>query len=242
MGEKRKLNTNSNTYTIFYSAVLVVVVAFLLAFVSSALKPTQDVNVALDKKRQILAALNIRNLDNNAVADKYRQIIVRDDIINADNKVVANGTQGGEAAGFKLNSADFKAGKLAFYICIVDVKKKYVIPVYGMGLWGPIRVYIAIDSDKNTVYGAYYTHESETAGLGAEIKDNVAWQEQFHGKKLTLPEHEGIALEVVKKNEVTNPYVQCDAVTGATLTTDGVSRMLQDCLGKYVKFLNDKNI
>ena len=230
MGEKRKLNTNSNTYTIFYSAVLVVIVAFLLAFVSSALKPTQDVNVALDKKRQILAALNIRNLDNNAVADKYRQIIVRDDIINADNKVVAKGTQGGEAAGFKLNSADFKAGKLAVYICNVDGKTKYVIPVYGMGLW------------KNTVYGAYFTHESETAGLGAEIKDNVAWQEQFHGKKLTLPEHEGIALEVVKKNEVTNPSVQCDAVTGATLTTDGVSRMLQDCLGKYVKFLNDKNI
>ena len=124
MGEKRKLNTNSNTYTIFYSAVLVVVVAFLLAFVSSALKPTQDVNVALDKKRQILAALNIRNLDNNAVADKYRQIIVRDDIINADNKVVAKGTQGGEAAGFKLNSADFKAGKLAVYICNVDGKTK----------------------------------------------------------------------------------------------------------------------
>lgn len=184
MGEKRKLNTNSNTYTIFYSAVLVVIVAFLLAFVSSALKPTQDVNVALDKKRQILAALNIRNLDNNAVADKYRQIIVRDDIINADNKVVAKGTQGGEAAGFKLNSADFKAGKLAVYICNVDGKTKYVIPVYGMGLWGPISGYIAIDSDKNTVYGAYFTHESETAGLGAEIKDNVAWQEQFHGKNL----------------------------------------------------------
>lgn len=242
MSGNKKLNTNSNIYTIVYSAILVVIVAFLLAFVSSALKPTQDVNVALDKKRQILAALNIRNLDNDAVAGKYRQIIVRDDVIDSDNNVLAKGTQGGEAAGFKLNSADYKAGRLALYICNVSGETKYVIPVYGMGLWGPISGYIAIDSDKNTVYGAYFTHESETAGLGAEIKDNVAWQEQFKGKKITLPEHEGIALEVVKKSEVTNPSVQCDAVTGATLTTDGVSRMLQDCLGKYIKFLNDKNI
>ena len=155
---------------------------------------------------------------------------------------MTKGTQGGEAAGFKLNSADYKAGRLALYVCNVNGETKYVIPVYGMGLWGPISGYIAIGSDKNTVYGAYFTHESETAGLGAEIKDNVAWQEQFKGKKITLPEHEGIALEVVKKSEVTNPSVQCDAVTGATLTTDGVSRMLQDCLGKYIKFLNDKNI
>lgn len=242
MSGNKKLNTNSNVYTIVYSAILVVIVAFLLAFVSSALKPTQDVNVALDKKRQILAALNIRNLDNDAVAGKYRQIIVRDDVIDSDNNVLTKGSQGGEAAGFKLNSADYKAGRLALYVCNVNGETKYVIPVYGMGLWGPISGYIAINSDKNTVYGAYFTHESETAGLGAEIKDNVAWQEQFKGKKITLPEHEGIALEVVKKSEVTNPSVQCDAVTGATLTTDGVSRMLQDCLGKYIKFLNDKNI
>lgn len=114
MGEKRKLNTNSNTYTIFYSAVLVVIVAFLLAFVSSALKPTQDVNVALDKKRQILAALNIRNLDNNAVADKYRQIIVRDDIINADNKVVAKVRKEEKQPASSLTVRTSRPGSLPF--------------------------------------------------------------------------------------------------------------------------------
>lgn len=237
---KGKLNTNSNVYTLVYSAVLVVIVAFMLAFVSSYLKPVQDVNVALDKKRQILAALNIRGLDNADVASKYGEIVMSDDIIDDKNNVVVKGTQGGEKAGFKLNSADYKAGKLALYVCRVNGDTKYVIPVYGMGLWGPISGYIAIDYDKNTVYGAYFTHESETAGLGAEIKDNVVWQEQFRGKKLTLPGRDGIALEVVKKNEVTDPTVQCDAVTGATLTTDGVSLMLKDCLGKYLEFLKDK--
>ncbi len=236
----KKLNTNSNVYTLAYSAVLVVIVAFLLAFVSSYLKPAQDINVALDKKRQILAALNIRGLDNGDVAKKYGEIVINDDIIDESGNIVSKGAQGGENTGFKLNSADYKAGRLALYVCKVNGETKYVIPVYGMGLWGPISGYIAVNDDKNTVYGAYFTHESETAGLGAEIKDNVAWQEQFQGKKLVLPGQEGIALEVVKKNEVTNPTVQCDAVTGATLTTDGVTLMLKDCLSKYLKFLNDK--
>lgn len=236
----KRLNTNSNIYTLVYSAILVVIVAFLLAFVSSYLKPAQDVNIALDKKRQILAALNIRNLNDAETAAKYDEIVMYDDIIDASNNVIAKGSQGGENTGFKLNSADHKAGKLALYVCKVNGETKYVVPVYGMGLWGPISGYIAINYDKNTIYGAYFTHESETAGLGAEIKDNAAWQEQFKGKKLTLPGQEGIALTVVKKNEVTDPAVQCDAVTGATLTSDGVSMMLKDCLGKYLEFLKDK--
>lgn len=234
------INTNSNVYTLIYSAVLVVIVAFLLAFVSSYLKPAQDINVALDKKRQILAALNIRSLNDKETAAKYKEIVMNDDIIDTSNNVVAKGSQGGENVGFKLNSADYKAGKLALYVCKVNGEIKYVIPVYGMGLWGPISGYIAINYDKNTVYGAYFTHESETAGLGAEIKDNIAWQEQFKGKKLTFPGQDEIALKVVKKNEMTDPTVQCDAITGATLTSDGVSLMLKDCLGKYLEFLKDK--
>lgn len=61
---KKRLNTNSNSYIIIYSTILVLVVAFMLAFVFTALKPMQDANVSLDKKKQILAALNIRNLSD----------------------------------------------------------------------------------------------------------------------------------------------------------------------------------
>ena len=59
-----KMNTNGNAYTIIYASVMVIIVAFLLAFVASALKPTQDANVTLDTKKQILSALNIRDLSN----------------------------------------------------------------------------------------------------------------------------------------------------------------------------------
>ena len=226
------MNTNKNSYIIIYSAVLVIVVAFLLAYIFQALKPMQDVNVALDKKKQILAALNIRELGDVESAEKYKEVVKADMIVDANAQVVEAGEQGGENAAFKLNSADYKAGKLAVYDCEVDGKKKYVIPVYGMGLWGPIWGYIALDDDKNTVFGAYFNHDSETAGLGAEIKDSKAWQDQFIGKKIFSADGQKIAIAVKKKSDVKNPASECDAVTGATLTSDGVSLMLQDCFAK----------
>ena len=233
------MKTNSNSYTIIYSVIIVVIVAFLLAFVFQALKPMQDANVALDKKKQILNSLNIRDL-NDAQADaKYKEVVVADRVIDEKGKVLLPGTTGGENAGFKLESKDYKEGKLALYICRVNGETKYVIPVYGMGLWGPISGYIALNADKSTVYGVYFNHESETAGLGAEIKDNKAWQEKFQGKKLFKNgDDKAIALSVEKKVE--DPTTQVDAVTGATLTSNGVRDMLHQALGKYLVFINQK--
>ena len=234
------MKTNSNSYTIVYAAVLVVIVAFLLAFVFQALRPAQEANVALDKQKQILYSLNIRGLQDQAAAAKYEEVVTADEIIDANGNVVDKGSKGGTAAGFKLNSGDFKAGKLAVYVCSVNGQTKYVIPVYGMGLWGPISGYIALNDDKSTIYGAYFNHESETAGLGAEIKDNQKWQEQFQGKKLFKgTDRNAIAISVLKKRDSNDPN-SVDAVTGATLTSNGVTDMLHDCLGQYIKFLNAK--
>lgn len=233
-----KLNTNSNTYIIIYSAVMVVIVAFLLAFVYQVLKPKQDANEALDQKKQVLYALNIRGLNDTEAAQKYKEVVLADQILDRDCNVVEQGEQGGENAGFKLKKADQAEGKLALYICKVDGQTKYVIPVYGMGLWGGISGYIAINEDKATVFGAYFNHESETAGLGAEIKDNVKWQQQFQGKHLFAKDGTDVALSVEKK--VTDPDTQVDAVTGATLTSNGVTEMLHSCLSLYQKFLETK--
>ena len=234
-GNKKGLNTNSNSYTIIYSIIIVVLVAFLLAFVFQALKPMQDANVALDKKKQILNSLNIRDLNNEDAAAKYQEVVLADEIIDEQGNILEKGEQGGENYGFKLNSADFKNGKLALFVCKVDGQTKYVIPVYGMGLWGAINGYIAINADKSTVFGTYFDHESETAGLGAEIKDNRAWQNQFQGKKLFAQDPHKIALAVSKKVE--DPATQVDGITGATLTSNGVTEMLQTCLGAYMNFL-----
>ena len=197
-----KLNTNSNTYIIIYSAVMVVIVAFLLAFVYQALKPMQDANVALDIKKQILYSLNIRNLDGAEAEAKYQEVVKEEK----------------EVDGQKL------------YECQIDGKNILVASLKGMGLWGGISGYMAIDPE-GKVFGAYFNHESETAGLGAEIKDSQEWQEKFIGKQI-WDEQGNVVLSIVKKVE--NPAAQVDCVTGATLTSNGVDAMLKDCL-KNVK-------
>ena len=197
-----KLNTNSNTYIIIYSAVMVVIVAFLLAFVYQALKPMQDANVALDIKKQILYSLNIRNLDGAEAEAKYQEVVKEEK----------------EVDGQKL------------YECQIDGKNILVASLKGMGLWGGISGYVAIDPE-GKVFGAYFNHESETAGLGAEIKDSQEWQEKFIGKQI-WDEQGNVVLSIVKKVE--NPAAQVDCVTGATLTSNGVDAMLKDGL-KNVK-------
>lgn len=229
---KKGLNTNSNVYTIIYSVILVVIVAFLLAFVSKGLENKQKENVALDKKKQILYALNIRDLNDALAEQKYKEVVKSDNVLGEES------IDGNENHGFKLNSGDYKAGKLAVFNCEVDGQVKYVIPVYGMGLWGAISGYVALDADKQTVFGAYFNHDSETAGLGAEIKDDEEWQKKFIGKKLFKEGANDIALSVMKT--IDDPDTQVDAVTGATLTSDGVTLMLKDCLGKYVEFLKSE--
>ena len=198
-----KLNTNSNSYIIIYSAILVVIVAFLLAFVYQALKPMQDANVALDVKKQILYSLNIRNLDGAEAEAKYAEVVKEEKEVN----------------GQKL------------YECQVDGKEILVASLKGMGLWGGISGYIAINGD-DTVYGAYFNHESETAGLGAEIKDSQEWQEKFIGKKI-YDDQGNVVLSVVKKVE--DPTIHVDCVTGATLTSNGVDAMIKDCLKNIKK-------
>ena len=193
-----KLNTNSNAYIIIYSAVLVVIVAFLLAFVYQALKPMQDANVALDVKKQLLYSLNIRGLDGSEAEAKYAEVVKEE--------------------------KDLDGQKI--YECQIDGQNIRVASLKGMGLWGGISGYVAIDPE-GKVYGAYFNHESETAGLGAEIKDSQAWQEKFIGKQI-WDENGNVVLSIVKKVE--DPATQVDVVTGATLTSNGVDAMLKDGL------------
>ena len=193
-----KLNTNSNSYIIIYSAILVIIVAFLLAFIFKALKPMQDANVALDVKKQILYSLNIRNLDGAEAEAKYAEVV-------KDEK---------ELDGQKV------------YECQIDGQDILVASLKGMGLWGGISGYLSVDKD-GKVYGAYFNHESETAGLGAEIKDSQAWQELFIGKSI-WDESGNVVLSIVKK--VDDPSSQVDCVTGATLTSNGVDAMIKDGL------------
>ncbi len=237
--KKKGIDVNSNTYILSYAAIMVVIVAFLLAFCSQILAPISNANVRQDKKSQILAALNLRGLEKSAIESTYDEVIVADQIIKADGTVVNEGT-GKDEAGFDVANADINADNLPLYICKVNGETKYIIPLLGKGLWNSIWGYIALNDDKNTVYGVYFSHAGETAGLGARIVEYEGFQQQFEGKKVFAADGETVALSVIKQGKVMNelaPENRCDGITGATLTGDGVHAMIQDCLKNYATFL-----
>lgn len=228
-----KFNTNSNVYTIVYASVMVIIAAFLLAFVASVLKSPQEANVANDKRGQILSSLNIRNVDD--VTGEYNKVILHDLILDANGQVIK------EDGGFDVESKDITAKnpadkKLPLYVAKVNNDTIYVVPLYGRGLWGGISGYLALKKDFDTVFGSYFTHESETAGLGARIVEEE-FQEKFIGKKaFSDSTFQKVALVLSKKIE--NPEHEVDAITGATLTSNGVSEMFQTSLLPYQKFFS----
>lgn len=222
------MNTNSNSYTIIYASVMVVIVAFLLAFVNSSLRETQNKNVELDTKKQILAALNVKNV---ADADaEFKNLQIKDMLMNED------GTLSEYTGDFAITyEKEVKeAGRLHVFVANVDGQTKYVFPVFGAGLWGAIWGYVALDADKDTVYGVYFSHAGETPGLGAEIAGD-AFQAQFAGKK-TLKNGE-VALNVAKFGKVSDATVEVDGISGGTITSVGVADMLKNCLENYKPFL-----
>ena len=124
------------------------------------------------------------------------------------------------------------------FVAQANGETKYVLPVTGRGLWGGLWGYIALNADKKTVYGTYFYHESETAGLGARIGERW-FQEQFNGKPVFAGENtEAVALKVVKAG-ASKAENEIDGVTGATLTSVGVSDMVQDGLSVYLSFINN---
>jgi Na+-transporting NADH:ubiquinone oxidoreductase subunit C len=230
------MNTNNNSYTIIYAVIMVVVVALLLALVSSGLKDKQIQNAELDKKKQILSSLNIELADQDAAA-LYDTYIVKELVVDANAQVLSEVK--GEAFAIDIIKEAAKGlneRKLPIYVAQVDSKTKYIIPIRGAGLWGPIWGYIALDEDKNTVFGTFFSHASETPGLGAEIS-LPAFQDMFIGKHILNDAREFVSIAVMKAGQKSDKNEQVDAIAGGTITSKGVEAMLLNSIGQYQAYL-----
>jgi Na+-transporting NADH:ubiquinone oxidoreductase subunit C len=224
---------HTNRYTFIYAAVLTVIAALLLAFASEGLKSTQEVNITLEKKANILKAARIDVSDKSKLGDLY----------NSSVEEVVIDTEGNTKDGLKafdLNLKDELAKpdserSLPLYIFKKeDGKKIYILPLHGKGLWGPIWGFISIEDDFNTVYGANFDHKGETPGLGAEISTPM-FSDQFPQKKLYEGESQDVALKVVKFGTGKNipAEYRVDGISGGTITTVGTSNMISDCITLY---------
>lgn len=228
------MNREGNAYTFIYATIMVIVVAAVLAFASLSLKPRQNKNVEIAKKSDILKSVNIPSTADNAEA-KYSEYITNTYVLNSKGEKV-------EGDAFTVNmkkqvALDVSDRKLPVYECTLDNGDlKYIIPLRGKGLWGPIWGYIALNNDKNTIYGATFDHKSETPGLGAEIVKDV-FQEQFKNK--SIKENGEVTFYVLKGGASQGNIHAVDGISGGTITSKGVQAMINNCLSAYDKFLNN---
>ena len=228
------MNKQSNVYTVIYAAVMVVVVAAVLAFAALALKPAQARNVEIDKMKQILSSVNIASDATDAQA-LYEKYIVGKYIVDEQGHEVSGNAFDVDVAAQVKRAAGER--ELPVFVCrLDDGSEKYIFPMYGAGLWGPIWGYVSVDADGETLYGAYFAHQGETPGLGAEI-EKPAFSDQFQGKRLFI---DGRFIPVTVEKKGQKPvdgadYV--DAISGGTITSKGVQSMIQNCLAPYQKFL-----
>jgi len=227
-----------------YATIMVVVVALMLAIVSSSLKDTQNANVRLDKMKQILKSIHVETEGQDAEA-LFNTYIKDKLVINANAEVVENPANKAFNIEVKKElSLPLEKRNLPLYVAEVDGQKKFIITLYGAGLWGPIWGYIALDADKNTIFGTYFSHASETPGLGANIADKE-FQESFIKpvqRKIFNDKNEFVSILVQKKSDrkASNDLHEIDAISGGTITSKGVEKMLKDCIGQYEKYLQQK--
>ncbi len=232
------MNRQSNTYTIIYSVVLVLLVGVVLSVVYQALRPMQVENINNDTKRQILAAARIVPTQGQSVADLFSDHIQTSYIVNINGEKTDAGTDA-----FNVNVAieskkPADSRLLPVFECTTSDGLKYIIPVYGAGLWGPIWGYIAFDANGDTIYGAYFAHQGETPGLGAEI-EKPAFSDQFEGKDIFTSDGAFTSVAVVKTGKEPQGKAWVHAISGGTITSQGVQKMLFDSLEPYTAFLKN---
>ena len=240
-----KMNKDSNSYTLIYTAVMIIIVAVALAFTSQVLRKPQQANERIDKMQQVLRSLKQNPDDKAQVINVYQSTIKRELLINDKGDIVKEftGSELGNSEVFYMNTKNQHkyylkdaTTPLPLYEAEVDGSTKYVIPLNGMGLWGDIWGYIALNDDGYTVYGIDFSHASETPGLGGEIV-HEAFSSQFDGKHIGTLETGVVGIAVVKKGRKVQDKDQVDGISGGTLTSNGVNDMLHDCLIPYNAFL-----
>ena len=251
------MNTNSNTYTVIYSIVLVVVVAAILAFTSQALKDKQNENVKLETITKVISAATQADPDyviaeDADILEEYQNLIVDALFVDANGEKAGQMNIGKEdkKAIEVASTSDLKkqndiikkieAGnadaaselKLPVYVFNIKGQKVTVIPCYGAGLWGPVWGYLAFAEDGRTFDGAIFDHKSETPGLGAKITETPFYS-QFKGRSITDEGYFGVIKGGAKDTEH-----EVDAISGASITSGAVGTTVRTWVKYYLPYLN----
>lgn len=224
---------NSNNYVIGFAVGMTVVAAVLLASAATLLKPLQAANMKKEKQQNILAVVGKNGPDDYKRFDEYIKSVVID-----ENGDLVEGVKA-----FDINLAFDKRVraknpnhplKYPLYIYEENGNRTYILQLAGVGLWGPIWGYLALDQDGNTIRQVIFDHKGETPGLGAEINTRD-FQRQFENKQIFDNSNQFVSVRVTKNKR--DEMHEVDAISGGTITSDGVSNMLYEDLKFYLAYL-----
>lgn len=235
------MNRDSNAYTFLFATLMVLVVASSLAFTASSLKDKQNENVRKEKMQNILSTIGI-STDRDKAEGLYNQYIKQ------ELALIKDGSNDETVNAFKIEMATetkkpLEQQRFPLYIAEVEEAKYYIVPLRGAGLWDAIWGYIALEGDMTTIKGAVFDHKGETAGLGAEITQDW-FQERFVGEKVFDIKGNLVGINVSKTNndpkDLDKDDHEVDAISGATITGDGVTDMILERLTHYLPYLQAK--
>ena len=235
------MNRDSNAYTFLFATLMVLVVASSLAFTASSLKDKQNENVRKEKMQNILSTIGI-STDRDKAEGLYNQYIKQ------ELALIKDGSNDETVNAFKIEMATetkkpLEQQRFPLYIAEVEEAKYYIVPLRGVGLWDAIWGYIALEGDMTTIKGAVFDHKGETDGLGAEITQDW-FQERFVGEKVFDTKGNLVGINVSKTNndpkDLDKDDHEVDAISGATITGDGVTDMILERLTHYLPYLQAK--
>lgn len=247
-------NNDSTQRTLLVAVVLCIVCALFVSSAAVLLKPAQIINKALDRKVNILAASGLL-VPGESVEAQFEQVITKivdlqtgkfTDAVSAkgfDQSKIAKDS----ATSIALGDDDLaKIRRRENYAMVYLIEKngqydKVILPVRGYGLWSTLYGFLALENDLNTVAGLGFYDHGETPGLGGEV-DNPKWKAMWPGKEIY--DDGDVAIELVKGNvDASTPSAsnKVDALSGATLTSRGISNLLQFWMGElgYQQFLSN---
>jgi len=225
----------SNVYTLIFTSITTIILGFLLSFVSTSLKETQEINEEIDIMKNILYSLEFNEEDRSWTGEEVKKLFdssVIQKVVNIDGEVIENLTPS-EIPTDKMET------QFPLYIKIVNNSiDGYAIPISGKGLWSTLYGYFALENDGSTVKGIRFYKHGETPGLGGEVEKDW-FTNNFVGKRITDMNGRLVSIQSIKGQVDTsspNAFHQVDGISGATMTTKGLNEFLMNDLKKYDSF------
>ena len=235
---------HSNRYTLIFVFIVTVVLGTILSFTKENLRESQENNLKADVNKTILRSLGFSEEQGSSWSNEDVEKIFTSNVIglcvNPQGEIIKNDE---DKKPIVLEEIDIERNikELPVYLRVVDGEFQGIaLPVAGKGLWSTVFGYIALEPDLNTVLGIQFYKHGETPGLGGEVEKQW-FTSNFVGKKIRNNDDEIIGIEVLKgkvDNSKSDAIHQVDGISGATVTSKGVTIFLKDDLKRYEAYLN----